>query len=379
MVKPLVPPAVDILGPYLTTPQSASLRPGQTGDPAGSGFSWWKDCSDANAEDGTPIPAAALNNFKAQLLTLFLAGGISINDNDEMLVRSFRLQRPNFITAIGGTPNALTITLDPAITAYTEITGAPLRLLITAPNTATAPTLSVNSLAPKVIKRLDGSAIRQGDLYGLCEFIETTTEFRLLTLPPNQTGFTRFTRMTATGNYTTTTSSGLCFLRGPGGGGGFGNTGGAAGGGGSGARCIGRLYWAIGAVIPATLPAGGLGGATAGANGFTGATASFGALSAGGGLYGAGANGGVQGAGGLGGTASGGDINLNGYSGSQGYLGSPNLVGFGAPAPDGGGPATLTGVANASNGFSPGGGGSGSVNNAGPGGQGGGSELIIYE
>ena len=94
MVKPLVPPMVDILGPYLSTPQSVSSRPGKTGDAAGAGFSWLKDCTDENAEDGTPLGAEFLNNIKAQLLTAYIDSNISIDDADDMLSRLFRSREP---------------------------------------------------------------------------------------------------------------------------------------------------------------------------------------------------------------------------------------------------------------------------------------------
>lgn len=108
MVKPLVPPAVDVLGPYLSTPQSVNSRPGRTGDPAGAGFSWWKDCTDENAEDGTPIPAEALNNFKAQFVTLFQTAGLQVDD-DRLAAWAIQLGM-NFAVATG-TANAWVVDL----------------------------------------------------------------------------------------------------------------------------------------------------------------------------------------------------------------------------------------------------------------------------
>ena len=160
MVKPLVPPAVDILGPYVSTPQHVLARPGRVGDAAGAGFSWMKDCSDDNAEDGTPITAEFLNNLKAQLLTLFQASGIDINDADAMLAIATRSQRLNYFVA-GGSANALTITPDPAFTAL--VAGTPFRIMIAAANTGPA-TLNVNGLGATPIVTRSGAALAADDL-----------------------------------------------------------------------------------------------------------------------------------------------------------------------------------------------------------------------
>lgn len=159
MVKPLVPPMVDILGPYITTPQHVVARPGLTGDASGAGFSWWKDCSDENAEDGTPIPAVALNNFKAQLLSLIQAGGGGVDDSDYMTTRAVRSQRLNY-TLVSGSPSAFTATLDPALTEYQA--GLVLRIVPGAPNNAGV-TLDAGPGALPIL-RLDGSAVERGDI-----------------------------------------------------------------------------------------------------------------------------------------------------------------------------------------------------------------------
>lgn len=164
MVKPLVPPMVDILGPYITTPQHVTSRPGKAGDAAGAGFSWWKDCTDENAEDGTPIPAVALNNFKAQILTLLLLCGASIDDGDEMTARAVRSQRMNFIPTIGGSANALTATLDPAPADWAALTGTPFRFVVSTANTGAA-TLNLNGLGAKdIVYPGDNSPMLAGEL-----------------------------------------------------------------------------------------------------------------------------------------------------------------------------------------------------------------------
>lgn len=68
--------------------------------------------------------------------------------------------RANYYVA-GGTANALTVTMAPAITAYTE--GLALAVKITADNTAAA-TINVNGVGVKSLKRYNGDALLAGDL-----------------------------------------------------------------------------------------------------------------------------------------------------------------------------------------------------------------------
>jgi hypothetical protein len=63
----------------------------------------------------------------------------------------------------GGTADALTLTLSPAITAYAA--GQRFDFIVGAsPNATTTPTLAVNGLTAKTIVRKDGSALAAGDL-----------------------------------------------------------------------------------------------------------------------------------------------------------------------------------------------------------------------
>lgn len=159
MVKPLVPPAVDILGPYVSTPQHVLARPGRVGDAAGAGFTWIKDCTDDNAEDGTPITAEFLNNLKAQLLTVFQGSGIEINDSDAMLAAAIRSQWLNYVVP-GGTANALTFALDPTLPA--RIPGMPIRLKI--PATNTGPVTVHDGIGLVNVTTMSGSPLAKGDL-----------------------------------------------------------------------------------------------------------------------------------------------------------------------------------------------------------------------
>lgn len=178
MVKPLVPPMVDILGPYTATPQHVTSRPGKTGDDAGAGFSWWQDCTDENAEDGTPIPAVALNNFKAQALSLAQSAGVPINDDDYMTTRSIRRGTLNSAVA-GGTASGLTVTLTPAPIAGEITAGFRLTLFLAFWNAAGA-NLLVNGGAATPIVIPGGGAIGFGDLLGVSELVFDGTSWVLL-------------------------------------------------------------------------------------------------------------------------------------------------------------------------------------------------------
>lgn len=64
--------------------------------------------------------------------------------------------------ATGGTANASTISLSPAIDSYEN--GLQVRFQATLANTADSPTLNVNALGAITMKRGDGSTLRNGDI-----------------------------------------------------------------------------------------------------------------------------------------------------------------------------------------------------------------------
>jgi len=81
----------------------------------------------------------------------------------------------------GGTADALTLTLTPAITAYTPGLTIRFRTGLT-PNTTATPTLSVNGLAAHTITRYDGGPLVAGDLpaNAVVEVLHDGTGWRLL-------------------------------------------------------------------------------------------------------------------------------------------------------------------------------------------------------
>lgn len=188
MVKPLVPPAVDVLGPYMTTPQAVNSRPGRIGDAAGAGFSWCKDCTDDNAEDGTPITAEHLNNYKAQFVTLFQSSGIDINDTDEMATKAIRSGWLNFFPAPGGTANAIEIAPEPSFATLAELKGTSFVVLTGAAANSGAMTFKVNALTGDLTWP-DGTAFRDSDVppFTLLSARHDGTAFRAtLALSPTQ-------------------------------------------------------------------------------------------------------------------------------------------------------------------------------------------------
>lgn len=83
--------------------------------------------------------------------------------------------------SVGGTADAITATFSPVFTAYT----AKMRFRFTAggANTVTAPTINVDTLGNKTIKKLNGAALAAGDIAGsghVCECVYDGTDVLLL-------------------------------------------------------------------------------------------------------------------------------------------------------------------------------------------------------
>ncbi|HEV7258920.1 MAG TPA: hypothetical protein VGN82_14160 [Bosea sp. (in: a-proteobacteria)] len=92
------------------------------------------------------------------------ANGLTTDDSDlDRLAKAIRSQGANY-RAASGTANALTITLDPAVTDWAELINVPLLIKAASANTSATVTFSPNGLATKPIKRLGGAALNAGDL-----------------------------------------------------------------------------------------------------------------------------------------------------------------------------------------------------------------------
>lgn len=289
---------------------------------------------------GSRVPPEAVEHPQRELDALIAKSGRTPSSAVLTQVSdAVRSQRLNYVATVGGTANALTLTLDPAPAAWSDLTGTPLRLKVATTNTGAA-TLAVNALATVAIKRLDGSALQAGDLRAgqIAEVAYDGTNAQLLTPPAAAPA--KVTYYETPGSYTFTVPPGVYSLDvevwgAGGGGGGTGNsTLGGAGGGGAGGYSRKRVPTTPGQTYAITVGAGGAAGGQGGAGG-AGGSSSFGsecsATGGGGGLQAGG-----PGNGGQGGVGTGGDINSMGGNGSAGAQASPGSGGPGGGAPFGG-------------------------------------------
>jgi hypothetical protein len=118
---------------------------------------------------GTTARAAQINSRMAALEAAF----------DLFPDRLPLLQNRVTYLEAGGTADALTVTLDPAVLAYVE--GLGLRINIASTNTGAA-TVNVNGLGNKSIKRPDGTALQAGDLTAgnVVDLVYDGTNFKIL-------------------------------------------------------------------------------------------------------------------------------------------------------------------------------------------------------
>lgn len=241
-----------------------------------------------------------------------VGGADALDDgNVENLLTSFErsIQRGKLnYGAASGTANALVATLDPAPTAY--IDGMEFDLLISSANTG-ASTINLNGLGVVPISRVDGSALKQGDMPagGISKFAVVSGAVQLLNPATSLVASpTRVLIISSTTTLTVQAGETRAEVQAwAGGGAGGGGSAVGYGGGGGGGEYRQGLFTGLttGQTIVATVGAGGVGGAGGGGNG---GTTSFGSyLSAIGGkgapYSGTGAGGaGVGGTGGSGGT-----------------------------------------------------------------------------
>jgi hypothetical protein len=88
-------------------------------------------------------------------------------------------------TAVGGTADAIAANFTPAFTAYTA--KMRFRFTATGPNTVTNPTINVDGLGAKTIKKLAGVALALDDIAGaghVCDCLYNGTEITLLNFAP---------------------------------------------------------------------------------------------------------------------------------------------------------------------------------------------------
>ena len=129
---------------------------------------------------GTVVTAAHMNAEQEEIVGFIEKTG-QVPDGAKLnqLIIGARSQRLNYIAAVGGTANALTVTLDPAPASLAEMEGMPLRLRIGAANTGPV-TLKPNGLGPAPVVTRSGAALAPDDLQpGVETVIGTGTGFAL--------------------------------------------------------------------------------------------------------------------------------------------------------------------------------------------------------
>ncbi|WP_201829534.1 hypothetical protein [Microvirga zambiensis] len=353
---------------------------------------------------GSRVPAEAIEHHLRELHSLIEKSGLTPSATDLLqLLKSVRSQALNWRT-IGGTANALTMTLDPAPASYADLLGVPLRGLVATTNTADAPTINVNGLGAKQITRRVAGALanaKKGDLPAgsVVELFYNGTSFEVLNpgTADITNSFTTIQAYTVPGSYTFVVPAGIRRLYmeqvGGGGGGGGGNQGAggfSGGGGGAGGYVVSGQSVNPGDSVSITVGDGGAGGAgtTVGGQGAAGQSSvislggSFTITAAGGG----GGNVGGPCAPGNGGAGTGGASNSLGIAGGSGQAGllSAGVTwvfgGLGASSFFGGGGSSNSGSAGSpgpSFGSGGGGGWCQSGSNAYAGGKGGVGAVII--
>jgi hypothetical protein len=325
---------------------------------------------------GSAVPAKAIEDPQREIVNVITKSG-KVPDNGNQLAKSIQSGWLNF-SAVGGTANALTMTLPEVPASWADLVGTPLRGIITTTNTG-ACTLNVNGLGAKPIKIDNGSDPIAGDLKSgsVAVFVYDGTSVQIAfsssMLQARLNKGSTIVAYFAAGSFSWIPPANVrsVFVRvwGAGAGGGGNQTAGAGGGGGGGGYAEGYVTVTPGTPVTVTVGAGGTGGAgaTSYGDGGSGGTSSFGsAISATGGNGGKGAAPNSQGISGGGGGGVGGHIQTTGGQGSSGsYLGSYGVGGVGGAGGSGGGPGGGSSTGLPSAGQSPGGGGGGGGSNYG--------------
>lgn len=136
---------------------------------------------------GSKIPAKFPRFVLREMVDVIAKSGITPDDVLQ-LSAAVRSQRMNYFVP-GGTANALTITMAPVPTSYTELIGVPIRLKIATTNTG-AVTLNVNGLGAKaVVSKAAATALASGDFTAddLADVMYDGTRFQVMSVVPSGT------------------------------------------------------------------------------------------------------------------------------------------------------------------------------------------------
>lgn len=154
---------VNFLGPgAFDCARPASSRPVITPDNgAGDPDDWFQDCTDPLSRDGTEWRAGLLNFIIANLRSVVRKSGqTASNLDDDILTKAIRSGGLN-IAAVSGTANAITLTLDPVLIAYS--TGLMVMFVTGASANTGAVTINAGPGAVALTRR-GGEALEAGDL-----------------------------------------------------------------------------------------------------------------------------------------------------------------------------------------------------------------------
>lgn len=152
-----------------------------------------------------------------QIANLVSKAGLTVDDTD--LARAAKAMRSHGMNyrAAAGSANALTITLDPPVTDWSELLNVPLLIKATAANSSATVTLSADGLTAKPVKRLGGGALNPGDLQPgfFYEMVYDGTQLQVISTIAPPTGLSTtaaprligFTALTAGQSYPTSTNT----------------------------------------------------------------------------------------------------------------------------------------------------------------------------
>jgi hypothetical protein len=147
----------DILGP--ASDNAVTTRPARS-ITRGDSQTWFKNCTDPDAGDGTAFGADFFNDFLAQFLSAFSSAGISLDGADDMLWRAMNATGVRYGVDTGSA-SAIIVAFSPAPLA--AHTAGKLLLVKLANDVTGAVTITPDGLTAKSVKWPDGTALAEGD------------------------------------------------------------------------------------------------------------------------------------------------------------------------------------------------------------------------
>lgn len=366
----------DIIGPSTATAGAVTVRPSDS-RVFGPDDSWFKDCTSAEAADGTDLIASWFNGITAMLRVAVRGMGISEGTTPDNFLRDAIRAGMVRMAISSGTADDLVVAFSPPFTSFGQIS-----FIVTSPheNTGGPMTVTVDGLAEKDLLYRDGDV--PAGTFGPGRYVLVTydgNDFQVVS--GGASSSPKFTAFTTSGTWTKEAGNRWAFMlaHGPGGAGGgaSGMAPNAAGEGGGAGECRLGLF-DVSAITSQTVTIGAGGAASVNANGGDGAAAtSIGALlSANPGKGGARNNSGSATTA-IGGSGGSGGFGINGSGGGSSSAGTGGTGGSGALG--GGGAAGNGSNSKATGGAGHRGSGGGGADGNAAGGAGGAGFALIFE